>query len=166
MSKGILAGMVILAMLGLMAGTAQAAPEKPAEAWVMCQPDSSVNVRERPNKHSEVVCEAYAGDRITLDGKKQGRWYHCLIPCEAGEGWIRGDFLSFYEPEYWPEGRKFETTAGNLNARFSIRGNIRKRLGKGVTLTVYLCSEEWSVTSQGFIQTKFLMELPEGPEAA
>ena len=99
---------------------------------------------------------------MELSGKKQGRWYHCLIPCEAGEGWIRGDFLSDFEPEIYPEGRTFRTTHGKVYARYSIRGNKRATLKKGAKVTVYMLADEWAVTSKGYIMTEFLEEA--GPD--
>lgn len=135
--------------------------EAPAEAWVMCNPESEVNVRNRPNKHATVEAHVYAGQKLELSGKKRGRWYHCYVPCEAGEGWIREDYLSFTEPEVYEDGRTFETTCGNLFARYSIKGNRCAKLKKGVRVTVYLAADEWSVTSRGFIKTEFLCEVPE-----
>ena len=153
----VLAG--FLAMVFLLCGSAGAERKKnPTEAWVMCQPDSEVNVREFPNRHAAEVARVFPGDRIELTGKKKGRWYHCTIPSENGEGWIRGDFLVFTEPEIYPEGKIFETTNGKLYARYSIRGNKRKTLKKGVKVTVYMMSEDWAITSQGFIMSKFLEE--------
>lgn len=150
-----IAALVILALI--LCGVADA--EKPTEAWVMCQLNSTVNARTQANKHARAVCTMFAGDRVQLTGRKVGRWYHCIIPCENGEGWIRGDYLSFTEPEIFEDGKLFVTNSGNLFARFSIRGNIRVKLKKGAKLKVYLMAEEWSVTSQGFVMTKYLEEV-------
>ena len=126
-------------------------------AWVMCQPNSELVVRRSANKHSEEVARVFPGDRLLLTGRKQGRWYEIELPCENGGGWVRGDFLSFSEPDVFEGGKTFVTTAGNLSARFSIRGNVRKKFKKkGVQVTVYLMADEWSVTSQGYIMTRFL----------
>lgn len=131
--------------------------ERPHEAWVMCQLNSEVVVRAKPSKHAREVARVYPGDRVELDGKKIGRWYHCIGTGEPGEGWIRGDYLSFTEPVVYKEGKLYHTTKANLIARFSIRGNVRRKFRKkGVTVTVYLMAEEWAVTSQGFIMTRFL----------
>lgn len=148
---------VIVILAALLISTAAA--EKPTEAWVMCQPDSQVNVRANPKNGSEVVAYAFPGDRIELSGKKKGRWYHCFISCEAGEGWIRSDFLSFYEPEIYPDGKVFVTTHGKLYARRSIGGTKRMTLKKGVKVTVYMMAAEWSVTDKGYIMTEFLEEV-------
>lgn len=136
--------------------------EVPEEAWVMCQPKSEVVVRVAANRHSREAARVFPGDRLILTGKKQGRWYQIELPCENGGGWVRGDFLSFTEPEMFEGGKEFVTTRKNLKARYSIRGNVRKTFRKkGVCVKVYLMSEEWSVTSQGFIMTKFLEAVDE-----
>lgn len=131
--------------------------EVPEEAWVMCQPNSEVVVRRSANKHSDEVARVFPGDRVVLTGQKIGRWYEISMVCETGGGWVRGDFLSFSEPEVFEGGKKFVTTRGNLKARFSIRGNVRRKFKKkGVEVKVYLMADEWSVTSQGYIMTKYL----------
>ena len=139
-----------------------ASAEKPEEAWVMCQPDSEVVVRMSANRHSEEVARAFPGDHLVLTGRKKGRWYEISYHCENNGGWVRGDFLSFSEPEIFEGGKTFVTTRGNLKARYSIRGNVRKKFKKkGVEVKVYLMADEWSVTSQGFIMTKYLEEADE-----
>ena len=145
--------MVVLIMLLLM-GTAGAE----SYGWVMCQPDSQVNIRGGPGQRYSVVAHRYAGDRVLLDGKKRGKWVHCVLSCESGEGWIRRDFLSLDEPEDVGSGI-FITTVGRVNARYSAGGGIRKKLKEGTALTVSMVTAEWCVTSQGFIRTEFLMEV-------
>ena len=148
-------GLIILIVL-LVSG---ASAEKHTEAWVMCQPDSEVCVRAFPKRSAEEVGRVFPGQHIDLSGKKRGRWYHCYITCEAGEGWIRGDFLSFYEPmDYGQEGKTFLTTNGKLYARRSIGGNKRTTLKKGEAVQVFLMADEWSVTDKGYIMTRFLTE--------
>ena len=127
------------------------------DAWVMCRKE--VNVRSHPSKGGEVIATVYAGDYIALTGRKQGRWYECDVPCEYGAGWIRSDYLSFYKPEIFLDGRKYRTTNGKVYARYSIRGNKCATLKKGTVVTVYMYAEEWSVTSRGFIMSKFLEEV-------
>ena len=125
----------------------------------MCQPDSEVNIREKPSKKSDVVAHAYMGDEIKLDGQRSGKWRHCIIPCENGEGWIREDFLSLEAPEDLGSGI-CQTTEPNVWARYSAAGKPRKRLKKGTVVKLYITTAEWSVTSQGFVMTQFLEELP------
>jgi len=136
--------------------------EKPTEAWVMCQPKSEVIVRARPNKHADEIGRVFPGDHIELDGKKVGRWYHCYVMFEATDGWIRGDHLSFTEPDIYEDGKKFVTTRKKLVTRYSIKGNVFRKFKKaGVEVTVFMMADEWSVTSQGYIMTKYLEAVDE-----
>jgi hypothetical protein len=136
--------------------------EVPEDAWVMCQPDSEVVVRVHPNRHSEEAARVFPGDHLTLTGKKQGRWYEVYHLCENGGGWVRGDFLSFSEPEVFEGGKEFVTTKGKLVARFSIKGRVRKKFKKaGATVKVFLMADEWSVTNQGYIMSKYLEAVSE-----
>ena len=147
---------LIIALISLVIGTASADAEY---GWIMCQPDSEVNIRSGPSKRSEVVAHGYVGDRVELDGKRKGQWVHCIIPCEYGEGWIREDFISFDPPEDLGSGI-CETTNDNVWARYSAGGKRRKRLKKGSVVTLYFTAAGWSVTSEGFIATRFLEEIP------
>ena len=72
------------------------------------------------------------------------------------EGWIKEEFVFHDEPVILEHGN-YEITKDRVFARYSINGKIRKVLNKGRHVTVYLLGQEWSVTSQGFIMTEFLM---------
>ena len=148
----------VIMIIALLMGTAVA---EETYGWVMCQPDSRVNIREKASRKAEIVAIGYMGDKILLDGKKHGKWVHCIIPCETGEGWIREDFLSIDEPEDVGTG-VFVVTNNKTFARRSAGGSIRKTLNKGDTVTVYMLTVEWSVTSQGFMKTRYLCEVTNG----
>ena len=99
--------LVMLIIISLLfPGVSQA--EKPKEAWVMCSPRGEVCVRSKPKRQSEEVGRVFSGDHIQLSGKRSGNWYHCYVPCEDGQGWIRGDYLSFEEPEIYEGGKLFD----------------------------------------------------------
>ena len=131
-------------------------PTEMIEKFVFCQPDSYVYIRARASKHAIEEGRLYLGDSVFVD-RQVGQWSHCVgLACEAGEGWVKSDFLGEWEPEIYPDGMKMVTTKGRVNARFSINGKIRKRLGKGAAVTVWAIAEDWSVTSQGMIKSEFL----------
>lgn len=134
-----------------------AAAEK-TSGWVMCQPDSMVNIREKPDKNSDVVAWGYMGDEITLDGRKKGKWLHVIIPCETGEGWIRSDYVSEDPPEDVGSG-VFRVEKNNTFARTSAGGKIRLRMKAGKELTVHMVTALWCVTSEGFVRTECLIEV-------
>ena len=152
--------LVMLIIISLLfPGVSQA--EKPKEAWVMCSPRGEVCVRSKPKRQAEEVGRVFSGDHIQLSGKRSGNWYHCYVACEDGQGWIRGDYLSFEEPEIYEGGKKYESTVDNLYTRESINGNKKGKINKGTEVTVYMTGDGWSVTSKGFIMAKFLEEVPE-----
>jgi SH3-like domain-containing protein len=153
---------VVFFLAFLLIGTAVAEAGELKTGWAMCKPDSCVNIRSRPNKHSSVVAHAYMGDEITLTGKKYGKWRHCIFPCEAGEGWIRADYLSTDEPIDIGSGR-FEVEKNRTLVRVSAGGKIIRRLNAGDVVSVYLITNEWCVTNKGFIKTECLVALPYEP---
>lgn len=156
--SALISALIILLVSGALAD------EGYRDAWVLCnpKPGNHVNVRSHPSKGGEVIATVDAGDYIPLTGKKQGRWYQCDVPCEAGMGWIRGDYLVFDKPVTFTGGRKYRTTNGKVYARYSIKGNKCATLKKGATVTVLLMASEWAVTDRGFIMTEFLEEV--GPD--
>ena len=126
----------------------------PAKAdWVMCQPDGEVRVRKKPSISSEEVARVYPMDEVVVDKVKNG-WSHVIIGCEAGEGW--NDHLTGSEPEFFPDGKIFIATRGKLAVRRSINGEIIKKIKKGTEVKVFYRSEDWSVTSIGYIKSEFL----------
>lgn len=147
----------LLAIIILTLFTITAIAEAPTEAWVMCNLKSEVIVRTKPDISGDETARVYPGDRVELDGGKKKNWFHVLLNCESGEGWIRGDHLSFTEPVVYEEGKAYKTTRGKLSARKSINGEIVKRIKKaGTQVTVYMISEDWAVTSAGYIKSEFL----------
>lgn len=131
-------------------------PEYLKEMYVMCQPDSYVNIRARANKHSQEEGRLYVGDMVLVD-RQHGAWSHCVgLACEAGEGWVKTEFLDDWEPELFREGTKMVTVKDNVNARYSLNGKRRKLLRKGSKVTVWAISEDWAVTSQGMIMADLL----------
>lgn len=150
--------MVIALIALLLMGTAEAETTK---GWVMCQPDSWVYIREKPSKKAPLAARGFMGFEVELDGRKSGKWVHCIVPCEYGEGWIREDFLSYCEPEEIGS-ENYKIRKNNTWARYSAGGRTRRKLQKGAKVKVYMKTAEWSVTSQGFIRTELLEACTEG----
>lgn len=131
-------------------------PKDLVEKFVFCQPDSYVNIRASASKHGIEEGRLYLGDNVFVD-RTHGQWSHCVgLACEAGEGWIKSEFLGEMEPEVFTTGMKMRTTKGAVNARVSVGGKVRKKLGKGATVTVWASADDWSVTNQGMIMTDLL----------
>lgn len=151
---------ILCLLLCMVAGFAHA-----ESGWVVCQPDSKVNIRQNPHRNSEVVAWGYMGDEIELDGRKSGVWLHCIIPCETGEGWIRKDYVSTDPPEELEEGIYIIEKNKTL-ARTSIGGKVRKKLKAGQTVEVYMVTALWCITEEGFIKTSCMVFQPKGDNDA
>ena len=142
-------------IVALMIGFAKAEDET-EEGWILCQPDSFVNIRNKPNKNSEVSGYLMAGDRVFLDGKQKKGYLHCVgLSNESGEGWVAKGFICLNEPH--PDGHEYRIkSSGRVAARCYIGGNRRRWLRDGYILKVYMVSEDWSLTTQGFVRTEFI----------
>lgn len=129
--------------------------EELMEVYVLCQPDDFVNVRMNPSRKSQVVGYAECSDKILTDGKQKNGFLKCYGIGENGEGWIYSGYIVMDEPVKVNQ-QGVSVSKGKLAARKCIGGKVRKWLHNLDTFTVYWLSEEWCVTSKGFIKTKFI----------
>lgn len=126
------------------------------DGWIMCQPDSYVNIRESPGEAGRVVGYLELGDAIQTDKHHNGYAHVTGLSTEGGEGWVASGYIVADAPQ-------IETVAawvdsdGRVACRRAIGGNRRKWLRPGDTLTLYASSAEWSMTSEGFVQTKYIL---------
>ena len=126
------------------------------DCYVICNPDSYVNARSTPVKTAEIVGRYDCGDRMTTDGKERSGYLH-LIDCsfEVEEAWISVRYVVYDEPEVTTF-RAEITGSGRVCARRWIGGKRNCWLKPGQMVTVYAVSDEWCVTSKGFVQTQFV----------
>lgn len=124
--------------------------------WVLCQPDSYVNVRSTANKKHAASGYMECGWSASTNGKtSNGYLYLDKVPNEDGYGWINKGFIVYSEPVIYT----FKTniySKGRVACRRSIGGNRRCWAHEGDAVTVHAVSEEWSVTDKGFIKTQYL----------
>lgn len=144
---------VILMFLVLMTAVPGMAEK---QVWVLCQPDSQVNIRSRASGRSEIVGYAMAGDEFRTDGKTKAGFLHVIAPVEAGEGWISLGYLVWEQPEYVGEMIPVGGT-GRVNARKTVNGKRRCWVQPGEEIMVYWVAE-WAVTDHGFIKAEFIGE--------
>ena len=129
--------------------------KKYTQAWVLCQPDSYINVRAFPKKTSEVIGRLFSGDYIYVDGKTKKGFAHCDVAVEGGEGWVYKGFLVYSEPI--PDGHVYPIEAkGRVACRRDVNGTRRCWVHNGDPVRVYMISDEWCLTNKGFIKTKFI----------
>ena len=156
--------LVLAFILGLTACFGASGEDDLDPVWVLCQPDSYVNIRERPNKQSARAGYAECGDRFLTDGKIRNGFLHVYASVEAGEGWIKTGYLVWTEPEKVFETRRIESD-GRVNARRTIGGERRCWLKSGEEIKVYWMAD-WAVTNRGFVKTEYISQEGEKYESA
>jgi hypothetical protein len=126
--------------------------------WVICQPGDYVNARAWPTRKQESCGRLETGYELQLDGKTKNGFAHCEVGLEIGEGWVHTGYIVFDEPE-WKEGAWYVIEAkGRVAARRYIGGPRRCWLQPGDRVQVFYWSDEWAVTTRGFIRSEYLRE--------
>lgn len=125
-------------------------------AWVLCQPGSIVNIRQKPTKNSPDFGGAECGTMLKSDGTtKNGFLYVYDIAAEETEGWVSTHYLVWFEPEEVNAPMRIRSE-GRVACRKSIEGKIKSWARNGDILTVYWYSTEWAVTDRGYIMSQYL----------
>ena len=124
--------------------------------WVICQPDSVVNIRSRASSRSDAVGYAMPCDSFETDGVRRKGFLHIYAPIEAMEGWVSLGYVVYDEPVPVYEEREIDAS-GRVAARRTIDGKRRCWLKPGETVRVYYVAE-WCVTSAGFVRREFIGE--------
>ena len=125
------------------------------EAWVICQPDDYVNVRNRATRKSDSVGRLDCGDSFLTDGKTKNGFVRCYGIGEAGEGWIHSGYVVYDEPVKVNR-IGYSVSNGKLFARRYIGGKTIHVLHTLDEVKVYWWTEAWCVTDNGFIKSKFI----------
>jgi len=148
---------VVIVMIVLMLTSPAYADGETYDCWVLCQPGDYVNIRRSASKRSEITGYATSGMKFETDWVEKNGFIHLVGVTEYGDGWIHKGYVVFYEPEE-ADREMVITGKGRVAARKTIDGDRRKWLKPGDRVTVYRISDEWAVTSAGFIRTDFLGE--------
>jgi hypothetical protein len=128
------------------------------DLYILCRPDSKVNIRSKPRKNSAVNAWIECGQCVHTDGKVKNGFVHVVgLPAEITEGWIYAGYL-VDEP---PAIRTYlaEVWEGDVIARSSVNGKRLQKLREGRTVTVYAKTHMWAVTNKGFIMCDWLREI-------
>lgn len=154
---------ILAAAVGILIGTfiglqlvARGEENRLTEAWVLCQPDSYVNIRERASSRSAYAGMLMSGDQIWVDGRTKDGYAHCEnMSNELGEGWVHAGYIVFEEPEEVNRQCRISSN-GRVSCRRSIDGDRRCWVVDGSEVFVYQVAGEWAVTDKGFIMTEFI----------
>lgn len=135
----------------LMVSTAQA-----ETAFILCQPDSYVNVRETPSYHGAECGQFYVGDDFETDGITRNGFLHIInANFECSEAWVFAGFVTYY-PVIVERIDGAVEAKGRVACRRSIDGKRRAWLKDGQNVVIYARADDWSITNRGFIQTRYL----------
>ena len=126
-----------------------------SDKYIICNPESYVLVRKSPKNTAEATGRLDCGDTIQTDGKQKDGFLHILGVTEYGEGWVYQGYIVDDEPMI--EKCKGTVAAnGRVAARKCIDSKQYNWVNMATDLTVFVRSDEWAVTSKGFIKTKYL----------
>ena len=124
--------------------------------WVLCQPNSFVNVRANPKKTSAAISYMECGWGAETNNKsKNGYIFLTSASNEEGCGWVKQGYVVYSEPVL----KTFKvniTSNGRVACWRSIGGRRRCWARNGDEVIVYAVSYIWSVTNKGFIKTEYL----------
>lgn len=153
--------MIMLLMALILLCTVSSAERIQEEVWVLCMPDSEVNVRERPKKTGEIFGGAMCGACMWTDNVKKNGYIHVLdLAAESDTGWISARYVVYDEPVEVNAVMEIRSD-GRVACRRWINGKINSWIMNGDRLTVYWMSPSWAVTSRGYIRSEFLTEVVE-----
>ena len=123
---------ILAAAIGIFIGTfiglqlvARGEENRLTEAWVLCQPDSYVNIRERASSRSAYAGMLMSGDQIWVDGRTKDGYAHCEnMSNELGEGWVHAGYIVFEEPDEVNKECRISSNGGNKRGK---RGELSRR---------------------------------------
>jgi hypothetical protein len=109
-----------------------------------------------PKWDGEIIGHLYFGDSVELDGKVRNGFAHVVgLSFEEVDGWIYKGLLVDTPPIAF-QGKDQIISKGRVAVRQYIGGKRNKWLRSGREVVVYAISQDWSITDQGYIQTKYL----------
>lgn len=144
--------LVVFILTGLSAGRS----EERVQAWIICQPNDYINVREKAKKKSDVIGRMDPGDWIMTDGEKKNGFMHVYGGFEQPDAWIFAGYVTTEEPEW-------KDRDGEIDSKYRVAcrkwmdGPRRRWVRDGDRVHVYWQTGTWSVTNRGFIKTEYII---------
>lgn len=126
--------------------------------YVLCRPNDYVNVRSLPSTKSQAMGILDCGDYVETDGvsrkDKQGRKWIQVYGFE-GEAWICAMYLQ-ESPVEIEKCTCYIVGKGKTALRRSPNGKRIKWLKNGTELTVLAMSDEWVLTTVGYVKREYV----------
>lgn len=125
--------------------------------FILCnpKPENHVAIRRSPRKGSEETGRLDCGDPILTDGKTRNGYLHILGMTEDGEGWVHTGYVVDDKPLI-ERCNATIAASGRVMSYRRISGKRNGWLNVCMDVKVYARSDEWAVTSKGFVRTKYL----------
>ena len=135
-----------------------AVAEANGQAWVICDPESYVNIRAGTGKKHVEIGGTTCGTRLMTDSIEKNGYLHVVdLNAEEEEGWINMRHIVFDEPH-----EVMKTCVIVSNARVACRkgvnGKITRWVKNGDNVFVYWMSASWAVTNRGYIQSRYIKQ--------
>lgn len=147
--RGILIALIVFCVILY----AVQAEEVYAKGWILCK--DYVFIRMTPDKGAIEVGRLDPGDEIEIDGETSNGFAHIVSPCD---GWVWSGNVTFSQVEKVDD-RMVVCAKKKVACRRWIDGpqiSGRKWALNGTEVTVFYMSDEWAVTSRGYIQSEWL----------
>jgi len=123
--------------------------------YVLCTEEGRVNVRSSPRKEAWLDGYLYVGDAIVVDDHSNGFAHSSDLSIESGEGWVSEGYLVKDAPTY--DGGTYPIKSnGRVSCRQWINGKRSKWLDHGDSVTIIFRSDEWCLTTDGYVRTEFI----------
>ena len=126
------------------------------KVFILCNPKTPVFVRKSPKKGAAETGRLDFGDEVWTDGRKKNGYLHVIGITEAGEGWIFAGNTITDQPEKLTGARATVAATGRVMTYRWVKGKKNGWVEIGEDVKVYAISEEWAVTSKGYIRMKYL----------
>lgn len=147
--------MVIILLFLILIKPALAEGYEPEEWYILCNPESYINLRTEPNKHSYAAGWAGCGDIVCPTGKTRGKWSQIYSGVDGYEYlWVITNYIVPDQPERVTG--YVVTTADRVYIRKTPGGDPNGRVKKGTRIRAYAASNEWICTNHGYISTEFV----------
>lgn len=146
--------LLVCVLIAILACSAAFAEDE--RVFIFCNPETSVNVRFKPKKGSEIVGRLEFGDWVETDGKKSNGFIHVYGIGEYGEGWIFAGYVVQDPPEKTEKVYASIGASGRVMSYRWVNGKKNGWLNVCDQVTILGMSDEWAITNKGYIRTKYL----------
>lgn len=154
--------LVIILAVGAIIGS-WCSGEQLATVWALCKPGAQVMVRATPEKSGRIVGYLEVGDSFKTDAEEKDGWIRAYGIGDGG-GWVYCGYVATEKPQ--EVNQRYVCVAKNRAACRKWCGGpmIEGKTGwiyNGTNVQVFYRTEDWSVTSRGYIRSEWLEVDPE-----